>query len=162
MLRVRWNFPEIKIWFSSFQTKSPKVTKFSLFGQCRNYFTIKIPHTTNFIRIFLMIKDKGGGLCTCWWTSVMESVNCRNTLTVARTTAPLACWSLSSNRFIMSKISLLSDGTYFTANSSMRHCAHSLNSLILQWNTTMVRIFLSLLRYHCNIKVLRLKVEGGA
>lgn len=69
---------------------------------------------------------------TCWWTSAIDKVNCRNTLTVAKTTAPFACWSLSSRRFIISNISLLSEGMYLATNSSTRHCAHSLNSLMLQ------------------------------
>ena len=70
-------------------------------------------------------------MCTCWWTSVIDIVKWRNTLIVDKTTAPFAWWSLSSSRFIMSKISLLSDGRNFDANSRTRHCAHSLNSLIL-------------------------------
>lgn len=76
---------------------------------------------------------------TCWWTSVMDRVICRNNLMVAKTTAPFACWSLSSRRFMMSKISSLSAGTYLETNSKTIHCAHSLNSLILnQSNTELV------------------------
>lgn len=71
-------------------------------------------------------------IATCWWTSVIDIVKCRNTLIVAKTTAPFACWSLSSRKFIMSKISLLSPGIYLDTTSSTRHCAHSLKSLILQ------------------------------
>lgn len=62
----------------------------------------------------------------------MDNVNWRNNLIVANTTAPFACWSLSSSRFMMSNISLLSEGTYLATNSRTVHCAHSLNSLILQ------------------------------
>lgn len=69
---------------------------------------------------------------TCWWTSAIDKVKCRNTFVVAKTTAPFACWSLSSRRFIISNISLLSDGTYLATNSSTTHWDHSLNSLMLQ------------------------------
>lgn len=89
---------------------------------------------TEVIRLRLHLWKYNGcnKLCTCWWTSVIDIVKWRKTLIVAKTTAPFACWSLSSSRFIMSKISLLSDGRNFDTNSRTKHCAHSLNSLILQ------------------------------
>lgn len=88
------------------------------------------------VHVWCNPKEKGR-INTCWWTSFMDKVKCRKTLMVAKTTAPFACWSLSSRRFMMSNISLLSEGTYLLTNSSTMHWAHSLNTLILQriWQT---------------------------
>ena len=46
-----------------------------------------------------------GQLRTCWWVAGMRSVRCRNSLTVAMTTAELECDSLSSNTFMTSNTS---------------------------------------------------------
>jgi len=119
-------------WMIQWATKSKVIWKNN---QLKSKVVWKNNHTNYVVKKTGSINDifthTHRSIHTCWCTSAIDKVKCRNTFVVAKTTAPFACCSLSSRRFIISNISLLSDGMYLATNSITRHCAHSLNSLML-------------------------------